>query len=73
MRKVAPSGERYSRVFTSRGGPRMSQHAVMAEELFSLYLAGVGLRAVPCLKGGEQGGDYLRASDVDEMASNDPS
>ena len=51
----------------------MSQHAVMAEKLFSLYLADAGLRAVPCLTGGEQGGDYLRASDVDEMASNDPS
>ena len=51
----------------------MSQHAVMAEKLFSLYLADAGLRAVPCLAGGEGCGDYLRATDVDEMASNDPS
>ena len=44
-----------------------------AEELCFLCSSGVGLRAVPCLAGGDGCGDYLRATDVDEMASNDPS
>ena len=36
VRKVALSGERYSRIFTSRGGPRVSQHAVRRGNLVDL-------------------------------------
>ena len=44
-----------------------------AGELRSPCLSGVGLRAVPCSAGREGCGEHLGASDVDEMASNDPS
>ena len=36
LRKVAPSGERYSRGLTSRGGSRVSQHAVRRGNLVDL-------------------------------------